>query len=181
MKLFFIYIGGKHEKSLIELHDIRLIAAENIEETYPLLKSTWWGTPESLHLDCWGILNHVDGYDLSLEKHPQHSNLETTNKLYFINLGGYDPKQFTELHQNVFVIAQNEKEAKLKALQKMPACESPHRDYLFEAENVLNCQTLLDNTSAPHLEKFYLHLIPNPTSNSFEFTCQYVPIGKIAE
>lgn len=38
MKLFVIYIGGAHEKSLIELHDIRLIVADKIEDTMKSLE-----------------------------------------------------------------------------------------------------------------------------------------------
>ena len=37
MKLFAIYIGGTHEKALIELHDMRFIIAENIKDTYELI------------------------------------------------------------------------------------------------------------------------------------------------
>ena len=43
MKLFVIYIGGTHEKSLIELHDMRFVVANTIEETYDALRQSWWG------------------------------------------------------------------------------------------------------------------------------------------
>lgn len=61
MKLFVIYIGGAHEQSLIELHDMRFIVADTIEETYKTLRKSWWGIPSSLHLDAWGVLNYADG------------------------------------------------------------------------------------------------------------------------
>ena len=38
---------------------------------------------------------------------------EFDKKLYFINLGGYDKTQFTELHKNVFIVADNEHQAKI--------------------------------------------------------------------
>jgi hypothetical protein len=34
MNLFAIYIGGSHEKSLIELHDMRFEIGDRIEDTY---------------------------------------------------------------------------------------------------------------------------------------------------
>ena len=37
MNLFMIYVGGKHKDSLIELHDIRFVAADSIEATYETL------------------------------------------------------------------------------------------------------------------------------------------------
>jgi hypothetical protein len=43
MKLFVIYIGGTHEKALIELHDMRFVIADKIEDTYPALRNSWWG------------------------------------------------------------------------------------------------------------------------------------------
>ncbi len=52
--LFVIYIGGSHEGALIELHDMRLIISDTIENAYETLRKSWWGTPESLHLDAWG-------------------------------------------------------------------------------------------------------------------------------
>lgn len=102
MHLFAIYIGGSHSQSLIELHDMRFAIANNIEETYDALRQSWWGTPTSLHLDAWGILNYADDHNIIISDHPQEN---VTNKLYFVNLGGYDQRQFTELHENTFVIA----------------------------------------------------------------------------
>ncbi len=40
MHLFVIYIGGSHNQSLIELHDMRFIIANNIEETYDELRQS---------------------------------------------------------------------------------------------------------------------------------------------
>lgn len=66
-----IYIGGFHEKSFIEVHDIRFIVANAIEETYEDLRRTWWGgTPESLHIDAWACLKEIEGYGISLKDIP---------------------------------------------------------------------------------------------------------------
>lgn len=45
--LFVIYIGGSHNQSLIELHDMRFVVANNIEDTYSLLRQSWWGFPQA--------------------------------------------------------------------------------------------------------------------------------------
>lgn len=110
--LFVIYIGGSHSKALVELHDVRLVVADKIEDTYAALRKSWWGIPESLHLDAWGVLHWADGYSVEIDSHCTNSH-----KLYFINLGGYDSEQFTKLHRNVFVVAKNDQEAKIRALQ----------------------------------------------------------------
>ena len=170
MNLFAIYIGGSHQHSLIELHDMRFLIADTIEETYPALRESWWGTPESLHLDAWGILHYADGYNISISNLPEKN---ATQQLYFVNLGGYDNSQFTELHKNVFVIAENEAEAKQKALQQISNWQSPHRDYCHQVENTININLLLANQN-----DYYLHLQESPEAKPFEFTCLYTPIGK---
>lgn len=170
MYLFVIYIGGSHSQSLIELHDMRFVIANNIEETYDTLRQSWWGTPTSLHLDAWGILNYADGHSIIVSPHPPKTVI---NKLYFVNLGGYDKRQFTELHKNIFVVATDEHLAKQKALRQVSEWESPHRDYLHEVDTVLDLSSILTRQNC------YLHLIEAKDKSPFEFTCCYTPIGKL--
>ena len=171
MKLFAIYIGGIHEKALIELHDMRFVIAENIEATYDSLKAYWWGTPESLHLDDWGSLEYADGHKIKLTPEaPQASE----NKLYFVNLGGYDGNEFTELHKNVFVVAPNASKAKVRALRQILDWKDHHRDYQYEVENILD----LGKIAAE--KNLYLHLEPTEIEEKFIFTNKFVPIGRTA-
>ncbi|KTC79063.1 DUF1543 domain-containing protein [Legionella cherrii] len=169
MNLFVVYIGGSHPNSLIELHDLRFIVAQSIEDTYDVLKKSWWGIPKSLHIDAWGILKYADGHSIQISQEPSENS---DNKLFFVNLGGYDNKQFTELHKNIFVVAANEFEAKQKALIQIADWESPHRDYLYEVDNLLNINSLLKQ------EGYYLHLNGQVEPKPFEFTCCYNPIGR---
>lgn len=171
MHLFVIYIGGAHSQSLIELHDMRFIIANNIEETYPALRQSWWGIPTSLHLDAWGILTFADGHNILIANSPPQ---DTTKKLYFVNLGGYDRHQFTELHHNVFVVASDAHEAKQKAVQQVSQWDSPHRDYLHEVDTVFELNNILAN------KNYYVHLVPTKEETPFNFTCRYTPIGKLS-
>lgn len=167
MKLFIIYIGGSHERSFIELHDMRFIVASKIEDTYHELRQSWWGKPESLHLDAWGSLEGIDGYEIELKNYPSNND----QQLYFVNLGGYDSKQFTELHQNVFVAARDKMEAKTKAKMQIGHWESPHQDYQYQVDDLVNVNEALVNSS------YHIHLSPSTQSKRFEFICQYTPIG----
>ncbi|WP_454784636.1 DUF1543 domain-containing protein [Legionella sp. WA2024007413] len=169
MNLFVIYIGGSHSNSLIELHDLRFLVANSIEDTYEGLRKSWWGIPKTLHIDAWGILKYADGYRIQVS---QEQSEDHSNKLFFVNLGGYDKTQFTELHKNIFVVAGNELEAKQKALIQISDWQSPHRDYLYEVDHLLNVNSLLKN------EGYYLHLNKQVDSQPFEFTCCYTPIGR---
>jgi hypothetical protein len=110
MKLFVVYVGGGTHNSNTELHDVRFSIGETIEDCYDDLRNQWWGKAESLHLDCWGTLEYADGYDITISP-KVYMGIE---KLYFINLGGYNSSEFTELHKNIFVVAETESHAKIK-------------------------------------------------------------------
>jgi Domain of Unknown Function (DUF1543) len=171
-KLFVIYIGGSTEQSLIELHDIRFVVASQIEETYEELKKSWWGTPKSLHLDCWGALEYADGYKIELVSGDGQPPVADTKKLYFVNLGGYSSEEFTEIHRNVFLVATSEAEAKKRAVASMRDTQQGHKDYMYEVESAFCLNQIVDEKS--------LHLRLSPVENSpkFQFEFGYVPIGK---
>src|SRR5438876_862287 len=108
MNLYVVYVGGMTAASLIEVHDIHFAIAETLNDTFDQLKNQWWGTAASLHIDAYGILKSVESCHLELKTTSSNSKLQ----LYFLNLGGYDNNQFTELHKNMFVIAESPEEAK---------------------------------------------------------------------
>ena len=169
MKLFIVYVGGEVEQSNVELHDVRFCIGESIEDCYEDLRSQWWGTPESLHLDCWGVLEHADGHDVLLSKELPD---EKTDKLYFVNLGGYTDKEFTELHENIFVVAPTDSKAKVRALKTVQHWQSPHRDYQYEIEKAV----CLNDTVAS--SGYHIDLQSSEVEKPFNFTCRYVPIAK---
>lgn len=169
MKLFALYIGGSTATSMIELHDVRFVIAETIENTYDDLRRDWWGTPESLHIDCWGELTCADGYNITLRDRPQEGVEE---KLFFVNLGGYDPAEFQELHKNIFVVAPTESKAKVKALKTVHGWASRHEDYTYDVERMVNISALAAEKS------LHIHLEATKSPAPFTFSCKYRPLGK---
>lgn len=168
MKLFAIYIGGEFPGANIEVHDIRFVVATAIENTHGALRQQWWGIPRSLHIDCWAEIVHADGYDISLRPEP----FEGTEKLFFVNLGGYEPGEFAERHRNMFVVAQTEVAAKSRALKSVRHWIEPHRDDLYEAENAFCLSEPVGE------QRLHVHLTPAATTSEPVFTCQYIPIRK---
>jgi len=165
MKLFAIYVGGEHPDAHIEVHDIRFVAAETIRGTHDALLKQWWGTPGTLHIDCWAEIDHVDGYDIELRLEPWKG----AEKLFYVNLGGYDPADFAEQHKNVFVVAPNLTTAKNRALETIPHWKDAHRDDLYEAEQVFNLDEVLGG--------LHIHLVPSDrTQSEPRFTCKYTPL-----
>jgi hypothetical protein len=165
MKLFAIYIGGDHPGAHIEVHDVRFVAAASIEDTHAQLRADWWGTPGTLHVDCWTEIAHADGYDVTLRPEPSTA----PQKLYFVNLGGYDPKDFAEQHKNMFVVAGSAKDAKTRALGLVSGWTDAHEDELYEAEHAFALDTKIG-------ESLHIHLTPSALIQEPRFTCRYTPL-----
>ena len=168
MKLFAIFVGGDLPGAHIELHDMRFVAAPSVEETHDELRRQWWGTPKSLHVDCWAELVHADGHHITLRAEP----VEDDKRLYYVNLGGYDRAQFTEQHKNVFVVARSMRDAKLRALATVAGWDMPHKDDIYEAEQIIDLERQLDR------QKLFIHLTPSDRDIPLAFTCCYLPIGR---
>ncbi len=167
MKLFAFYVGGKTHNSNIELHDMRFCIGDALEDCYDDLKRQWWGTPESLHLDCWGEVRSADGYDILLRPEAY----EGEDRLFFVNLGGYQAGEFTELHKNIFVTAPSESKAKVKALKTILDWGQHHKDNMFEVENMV----CLDSVAGE--KGLHIHLEKTSSPTPFQFSCGYKPIG----
>ncbi len=167
-KLFAVYVGGDFPGANIELHDIRFVVAASMRQTYPQLRKQWWGTPQSLHIDCWAELTQVDGYEVSLRPEPFHG----AARLYFVNLGGYDPAEFAERHRNVFIVSESEAQAKRRAIKFAKEWTEPHRDEMYEAEQIF-CLSV-----AALEQRLYVHLTPGAPKEQPAFTCHYTPIGR---
>ncbi len=166
MKLFAIYIGGEHPDANIEVHDVRFVVAETIEATQDALRQQWWGKAGTLHIDCWSELTRADGYEIALRPEP----FEGPERLWYVNLGGYDGVAFAEQHRNVFVVADDLTAAKSRAIRLALGWRDAHRDDIYEAEQAF----ALDAVDGA--ERLYVHLTPSPLSGDPDFTCRYTPI-----
>ena len=51
-----------------------------------------------------------------------------------VNVGGYDPAQFTELHKIFLLAVADARTAKAKAKARIQDWLQPHKDRLFEVE-----------------------------------------------
>lgn len=169
MKLYMFYVGGNCGTSNVELHDVRFSVGEAPEDCYADLRRQWWGDPESLHLDAWGAVEQADGYDIAIVAGMPRTT--TDEKLFFVNLGGYDRAEFGELHKNLLLVAADASAAKAKALAQIEGWFLPHKDKIFEVEKAI------DVTASVAATGYSLELTKAADARAFLFTCNYVPIG----
>lgn len=101
LKLFAVFVGGRHARANIELHDIQFVVARSIEDTVPVLRQRWWGEPSSLHIDGYADLSVVDGTCITPVPQPKDAPMSGL-ALYFVNTGGYQEGVFGEMHSYSF-------------------------------------------------------------------------------
>ena len=135
--LFLVVLGGRASKANVELHDVRWVIGTRIEDTFDVLISDWFGSLDGLHIDSYKKINFVDGYRICLKnienkkfkktKYPNKCN--SKEKLWFVNIGGYDPTSMQEKHEFGLVVASSSLEAKNKAKSKwLNGCKKKHKD-----------------------------------------------------
>lgn len=166
-KLFMVLVGGQTPTANIELHDMRFVTGETIKDTYETLQDEWWGDSDTLHIDVWAEIKQIDGYNVTLSGEPYKGR----EKLFFVNLGGYEKTLFDEVHRNVLKVATSLEKAKADARAEVTHWYMPHKDNLFEVENILKLAKF--GTLHVHLEKAEEEI-------PFDFHCRYTPISKKA-
>ena len=103
-KLFLLVLGCKPAGRNTEQHDIFFGIAASLAELKPAIESFWPEAQSKIHIDSWREVNSVDGYSIRIEERTTDSPTET-NKLFFINLGGYKPNDLEEYHYKLLVVA----------------------------------------------------------------------------
>ena len=135
--LFLVVVGGRSPKANIELHDVRWVIGSKIEDTFDQLRNDWFGADNGLHIDSYKKIDSIDGYKINLRN---KENNEPKNKifkkdkihnkkLWFVNIGGYDPSSMQEKHEFGLIVASSPSEAKTKAKSKwLIDCKKRHKD-----------------------------------------------------
>lgn len=151
LRLFVVLLGGRHPRANTEVHDVVFAVAPDLRAAYPQLRQQWFGAPDGLHIDAWMTVDGVEDRQVRLQPEPP---LADAPRLYFANLGGYQPGVFGEDHRYLLVIAGDLADAKRKALRQA-GCDwiKPHRDALFEVDGCL---------PLGRIGGLHVHLVPGP-------------------
>jgi hypothetical protein len=161
--LFLVVLGGSIGGAHIELHDVRFVLGASIDDTLPALRRQWFGARKGLHLDSWMAVRFVDGYRVELRPEP----FAGPERLWFVNMGGYDPQQLAELHAFGLVVATSPQAAKAAARRRfLPAALERHKDDLHGVEAALtdgvdDCLEVQLSLGADPADRWTLHLIPD--------------------
>lgn len=133
--LFVVMLGGKHPRAKIEVHDIVIVVADTLEQAYPQLRESWFGSPKGVHIDSWMAVDGVEGWRVELSPSAPSPG---SPRLFFINLGGYESQTFGEAHHYLLVVAKDKREAMAKGKrQVLSHWTQAHTDAVLDVDDCL--------------------------------------------
>lgn len=178
-KLFMLLLGCKPQGRHTEQHDIFFGIGTSLKDLLPAIKEFWLDAGK-IHIDSWREVTVVDGHKVKIE--PKTST--TTDKLFFLNLGGYKPGDLEEYHYKVLTVAKDKGEAVQQSKQTafylhtgFKGADSHIDDkYGVDVDDIYQIEDILDAASKEQfsivLEKAN-NLIPD------EFHIGYVKLDKL--
>lgn len=147
--LYIVLLGGAHPHAKIEVHDVVFVVADDLRAAYPSLRAQWFGRPQGAHIDAWMRVEGVDGYRVAFGNQAPAAG---DPRLFFINLGGYQPGDFGESHQYVLVVARDRAEAKARGKRHcLAGWHQPHTDAVIDVDDCVPIDTV---------DGRYVHLHP---------------------
>lgn len=143
-KLFLVVLGGRHKGCHIEQHDVRWVVGENIEATVPTLRREWIGLRRGLHIDSYRCIEHVDGHRVEVVEQAEDPATLDEPRLWFVNLGAYDPNSMAELHAFDVIVARSSSSAKARARKRwLQGKDQIHKDDLHAVQSDMGLDDLL--------------------------------------
>lgn len=166
-KLFALYLGGSAVGANIEVHDVVFVVSDTLENCYPKIVAKWFGDKQKVHIDAYMILDSVEGFDIQLQT---QKSVDQELNLYFVNIGGYLPNSFFEMHNFGFVVAKDSVEAKLLAKQKYSQnLISAHKDNLEKVDNLIKIN---------QIDNYFIFLKSNSNSANPKIYPKYIKFLK---
>ena len=104
-----ILLGSKAPERNVEQHDYYFGIAASLKELVPAIRKFWPEAGNSIHLDGWREVTFVDGFQIKIV--PKQDSNTSLKKLFFINLGGYQPDKLEEQHYTLLSVNDDRKEA----------------------------------------------------------------------
>jgi hypothetical protein len=103
-KLYMVMLGCTPKGRFTEQHDIFFGIGSSLQELIPHMKAFWPEAKGKIHIDAWREVTTVDNYSIQIINKILS---ESTENLFFINLGGYKENEFDEYHYKTLAVAES--------------------------------------------------------------------------
>jgi hypothetical protein len=186
LKLYMLLLGSKAPGRHVEQHDYFFGIAANLRDLIPDIKAFWRGTSANLHIDGWREVNAVDGYSIKVVL-KEEADTTALNKLFFINLGGYQPGKLEEQHYVVLTVKPDRalaiQEAKKtvffrqNTIKGMKGANSHIDDkYGIDVDDIYNIEEMLNSTIK---DKYHIAITPGQSLPEDEVHLGYFRLDKL--
>src|ERR1044072_1874261 len=114
LKLCMILLGSKAAARNVEQHDYFFGITAGLKDLVPGIKAFWPEAGDTIHIDGWRFVTKVKDYAIRVINR-QDAYTPSTQKLFFLNLGGYRHNKLEEQHYTVLTVQDNRNQAMLQA------------------------------------------------------------------
>ncbi|MBL4675301.1 MAG: DUF1543 domain-containing protein [Mucilaginibacter sp.] len=185
-KLFMLLLGSKAPGRHVEQHDFYFGIATTLKELIPKIKAFWPEAVKNLHIDAYREVTSVNGHAISIAEKTANQP-EQENKLFFINLGGYQANQMAETHYTVLSVQADHaaavQEAKRTVFFKTNTITTTkganaHVDdkYGIDVDDIYQIEDILTPNQK---DKFIINITPNANLPEDEIHLGYFKLDKI--
>lgn len=143
LKLFMVLVGCKPKGRYTEQHDVFFGIGRSLKDLIPHITSFWPETKGLFHIDAWREITQVNGFSIEVVESQQA--VENQHHLFFLNLGGYRPDIFEELHYKMLVVAPDS--AKAIAVSK--------QTLFYQAEGFKGAESHIDDKYKLDVDDLY--------------------------
>lgn len=177
-KLFMLLLGCKPPGRHTEQHDIFFGIANHLKELVPAIKQFWPEANGKIHLDAYRIVSHVEGYKVTVVE--KTGSNQAGQRLFFLNLGGYQSNVFEEIHYKMLMVSPNKATATAQAKSSAFFAQyfSPHVDdkYGVDVDEVFDIEEVLPQAMKA---KFAIQFAPAKGLPADEVVLGYMPVDKL--
>jgi len=113
-----LLLGCKPPGRHIEQHDVFFGIAPSLSGLLPQINAFWPQTEVKVHIDAWREVTAVDGYQINIIPKLSARSAQK-QKLFFINLGGYQAGKFEEQHYIVLTVQETSAHASKQAKESL--------------------------------------------------------------
>ena len=179
-----LMLGATPQGRHTEQHDIFFVIAESINDVKPNIQDFWPEAKDKIHIDAWREVTSVQGYQISVVEKQADAAPSSKQKLFFVNLGGYQENKFEEQHYVVLTVKENKslafKEAKETLFYQhnhIPGGTSHIDDkYGVDVDDLYQIEDIL---SAEQKEKYRISIVPAEGLAEDEFHLGYLNLSKL--
>lgn len=107
LKLFMVLLGAKPLQRIVKQHDYFFGVAESLAELVPQMRTFWPEAGSSLHIDGWRESTAVENYAVQVVIKSADQAAQQTNRLFFINLGGYQSGKLEEQNYTLLTVQED--------------------------------------------------------------------------